>query len=99
MVACGLFYFEVVIAGSRHSAKQLANILHRVRMCDLATRSSKWVSVDSWEAMQPEYVPTAKVLDRVEHEINTVLGGVEDVHGKPTKVQIALLAGADLIQR
>lgn len=68
-------------------------------MCDLATQSSKWISVDPWEAMQSEYVPTAEVLDRFEHEINIVLGGVEDVDGNPTKVQIALLAGADLIQR
>jgi nicotinamide mononucleotide adenylyltransferase len=43
-------------------------------------------------------VPTAKVLDHFSHEINVVLGGVEDVEGKRRPVRIALLAGADLIQ-
>jgi nicotinamide mononucleotide adenylyltransferase len=54
--------------------------------------------MDPWEAIQPEYVPTAQVLDHFEYEINTVLGGIEDANGKRTKAQIALLAGADLIQ-
>lgn len=76
---------------------------YRIQMCQLAVQTSKWetskwIAVDPWEAIQPDYVPTAKVLDHFDHEINTVLGGVEDVNGKRTKVRISLLAGADLIQ-
>lgn len=67
-------------------------------MCQLAVQSSKWIDVDPWEAIQPEYVPTAKVLDHFNHELNEVLGGVEDTEGNRTPVRIALLAGADLIQ-
>lgn len=54
--------------------------------------------VDPWEAVQKEYMPTALVLDHFEHEINTVLGGVETFAGERKPVRIALLAGADLVQ-
>jgi nicotinamide mononucleotide adenylyltransferase len=70
-------------------------------MCELAAeRTSNWLMVDSWEAMQPEYVPTAKVLDHFEAELSRVLGeGVESADGtQRLKPRIAVLAGADLIQ-
>ncbi|EON99851.1 putative nicotinamide mononucleotide adenylyl transferase protein [Phaeoacremonium minimum UCRPA7] len=77
----------------------LAPAYHRIEMCELAAReTSTWLSCDPWEAIQPDYVPTAEVLDHFDHEINEVLGGVEDVHGNRRPVRIALLAGADLIQ-
>jgi nicotinamide mononucleotide adenylyltransferase len=43
-------------------------------------------------------MPTAKVLDHFEHEINGVLGGVARPDGTRVPVRILLLAGADLIQ-
>jgi nicotinamide mononucleotide adenylyltransferase len=68
-------------------------------MCELAVNeTSDWIMVDPWEAVQSEYMPTAKVLDHFEHEINEVLGGVERPDGTRVPVRIALLAGADLIQ-
>lgn len=77
----------------------LASAKHRTQMCTLAaTRTSDWLTCDPWEAIQPDYVPTAQVLDHFDHEINTVLGGCEDVHGNKQPVRISLLAGADLIQ-
>jgi len=51
--------------------------------------------VDPWEAIQTDYMPTALVLDHVEHEINEVLGGVEVTEGVRRPVRIVLLAGAD----
>lgn len=54
--------------------------------------------VDTWEADSTEYQPTALVLDHFDHEINVVRGGVEAENGARKHVQIALLAGADLIQ-
>lgn len=54
--------------------------------------------VDSWEAIQTVYTPTAAVLDHFNHEINEILGGVERPDGSRVPVRIALLAGADLIQ-
>jgi nicotinamide mononucleotide adenylyltransferase len=77
----------------------LASSNHRVRMCDLAVEeTSDWLMVDPWEAIQPDYMPTAKVLDHFEHEINQVIGGVTSADGQSRRpVKIMLLAGADLI--
>ncbi|KAI2622026.1 Nucleotidylyl transferase [Hypomontagnella submonticulosa] len=77
----------------------LAESRHRVRMCELAAEeTSSWLMVDPWEALQPDYMPTAKVLDHFEHEINHVLGGILGADGETRRpVKIMLLAGADLI--
>ncbi|KAI0152707.1 nicotinamide mononucleotide adenylyl transferase [Xylariaceae sp. FL1272] len=78
----------------------LAESHHRVRMCELAAdETSNWLMVDPWEAIQPEYTPTATVLDHFENEINGgERGGVLNADGtKLVKVKILLLAGADLI--
>lgn len=67
-------------------------------MCEIAVdQTSNWMMVDSWEAAKTEYMPTAKVLDHVEHEINVVGGGAERPDGSRVPVRIVLLAGADLI--
>ncbi|TAQ87080.1 hypothetical protein B7494_g4602 [Chlorociboria aeruginascens] len=77
----------------------LAASTHRLRMCELAVdQTSDWLSVDPWETIQSDYMPTAKVLDHFEHEINEVLGGAERPDGSRVPIQISLLAGADLIQ-
>lgn len=70
-------------------------------MCKLAIESntkSLRMMVDTWEAESTEYQPTALVLDHFDHEINVVRRGVEGQNGERKHVQIALLAGADLIQ-
>jgi nicotinamide mononucleotide adenylyltransferase len=68
-------------------------------MCSLAVeQTSNWLMVDSWEAMQKDYQPTAVVLDHFDHEINQVRGGVKTADGGHKPVRVALLAGADLIQ-
>lgn len=68
-------------------------------MCNLAVdQGSNWLMVDDWEATQPVYMPTAKVLDHFDEEINQKLGGVAQPDGKMVPVRILLLAGADLIQ-
>lgn len=94
--------FEVVGAyvsavGDAYKKSGLVKAEHRINMCNLATQQSSWISVDPWEALHAEYLETAKVLDHFDHEINTVMGGVETPNGKK-KCRIALLAGADLIQ-
>lgn len=68
-------------------------------MCQIAVdQTSNWLMVDPWEAIQKQYQPTAIVLDHFQHEINSVLGGVQTGEGERKKVRVALLAGADLIQ-
>jgi len=87
----------------------LEHAQHRINMCQLACLdTSDWLMVDQWEALvQQEYMPTAKVLDHFNHEINTVRGGIEvDVYDAESgrtyadkrQARIMLLAGSDLIQ-
>jgi len=69
----------------------LASARDRLRMCELAVdQTSNWLMVDPWEAQQPEYVPTAFVLDHFRDCMAEIYG--------PDRVKIMLLAGADLIQ-
>ena len=69
-------------------------------MCELAVdeQGAGWLMVDPWEALQPTYTPTAKVLDHFQHEINEVLGGAERPDGTRVPMRLMLLAGADLLQ-
>jgi nicotinamide mononucleotide adenylyltransferase len=64
-------------------------------MCNLAVEDT-WLMIDTWEAFQ-SYQRTAVVLDHVDYEINTVLGGVQTEDGEHRNVRILLLAGSDLI--
>ncbi|EZF28987.1 nicotinamide/nicotinic acid mononucleotide adenylyltransferase [Trichophyton mentagrophytes] len=76
----------------------LASASHRINMCRLAVdKTSDWLMVDPWEAVQKEYSPTAKVLDHVDKIINHDYGGIDVGDGTKRPVRIALLAGADLI--
>ncbi|KAG9245385.1 hypothetical protein BJ878DRAFT_21224 [Calycina marina] len=85
--------------GDAYKKAGLATAQHRLRMCELATDlTSTWLSVDPWEAMQSEYIPTAQVLDHFQYEINEVLGGVKNPDGTNKPIKVMLLAGADLIQ-
>lgn len=54
--------------------------------------------VDPWEAESPTYIPTARVLDHFDYEINEVMGGIECTDGTRKRARIVLLAGLDLIQ-
>ncbi|EKG12889.1 Cytidylyltransferase [Macrophomina phaseolina MS6] len=84
--------------GDAYKKAGLASSEHRIRMCELAVEDSSWISVDKWEPLHKEYLPTAKVLDHFDHELNEVRGGIEDYSGEKRKIKVALLAGADLIQ-
>ncbi|KAG6256894.1 hypothetical protein E4U49_006846 [Claviceps purpurea] len=82
-----------------YKKKGLAPAHHRVEMCQLAAeKTSNWLTVDPWEANSPTYIPTARVLDHVDYEINEVMGGIECADGTRKRSRIVLLAGLDLIQ-
>ncbi|KAF4595912.1 nicotinamide mononucleotide adenylyl transferase [Ophiocordyceps camponoti-floridani] len=90
-------YFSLV--SDAYKKKGLAPACHRLRMCELAAENtSNWLMVDPWEAEHTTYIPTARVLDHFEYEINHVMGGVECSDGTRKRAKIVLLAGADLIQ-
>lgn len=67
-------------------------------MCDMAADTAPLLMVDPWEAIRSEYTRTATVLDHFDYEINDVRGGVSTADGTRKMAQIALLAGADLIE-
>lgn len=66
-------------------------------MCQIAVDTSATsLDLDTWEAAQREYQPTAIVLDHFENEINAALG--DDLVDRERKhVKIGFLAGADLL--
>ncbi|KAL9084919.1 MAG: hypothetical protein Q9165_007872 [Trypethelium subeluteriae] len=67
------------------------------RLKKVLNDSSRTPLVDAWEPLQSDYQPTARVLDRFDHELNEVHGGIQ-VGGQKRRIHVALLAGADLIQ-
>lgn len=96
--------FEVVggffsPVGDAYKKAGLASAQDRINMTRIAVEdSSTWIGVDPWEPLHKEYLPTVKVLDHFDHELNEVMGGIPDVNGKKQRIHVALLAGADLIQ-
>lgn len=68
-------------------------------MCWLATsQASDWLITDPWEALQTEYQPTARVLDRFKKEVNS-FGGVHTSDGEQKEIQIGLLVSRDRPRR
>lgn len=85
--------------GDAYKKAGLASAQDRINMTRIAVMdSSTWIGVDPWEPLHKEYLPTVKVLDHFDHELNEVRGGIEDANGNKKRVHVALLAGADLIQ-
>ena len=58
-----------------YQKKGLAPAQQRVEMCKLAAESSDIVMVDSWEAQQPTYQRSLKVLQRVKSVLHEYLSG------------------------
>lgn len=48
--------------GDSYKKTGLIEACHRVEMAKLATEMSDWITVDSWESLQPEWLETAKVV-------------------------------------
>lgn len=96
--------FEVVggffsPVGDAYKKAGLASAQHRINMTRIAVQdSSQWIGVDPWEPLHKEYLPTVKVLDHFDHELNEVMGGIDTTTGEKRRIHVALLAGADLIQ-
>lgn len=48
--------------GDAYKKKGLIDAFYRVDMAAIATDGSDWITVDSWESTQPEWLETAKVV-------------------------------------
>ncbi|KAH7442407.1 hypothetical protein KP509_03G087100 [Ceratopteris richardii] len=64
---------------------------HRIRMCQLVAKDIPLLMVDPWEALQPTYQRTLKVLKRVKNALYGLCS-----HHCP--IRVMLLCGADLLE-
>lgn len=67
--------------GDAYKKKGLISAHHRVIMAQLATKSSGWVEVDSWESLQKEWTETEKVLRH--HQEKLEAGGCDRQQDSP----------------
>eukprot|EP01119_Soliformovum_irregulare_P008731 TRINITY_DN21836_c0_g1_i1.p1 TRINITY_DN21836_c0_g1~~TRINITY_DN21836_c0_g1_i1.p1 ORF type:complete len:258 (+),score=47.46 TRINITY_DN21836_c0_g1_i1:21-794(+) len=75
-----------------YQKKGLVSAEHRVKMCQLATETSDWISVDPWESSKAEYFTTLPVLEHFYNSLN------KDLPEDEEPIQVRLLCGADLLQ-
>lgn len=74
-----------------YEKKTLIPSKHRIDMCKLAVENSDMIMVDEWEAKQPAYVTTIRVLERVDEALNKGKAAQEP------KTRVLFLCGADVI--
>lgn len=65
--------------GDAYKKKGLIEACHRLEMARLATENSDWITVDSWEALQPEWLETAKVVRHHSDELLAAEHNSDDV--------------------
>jgi nicotinamide mononucleotide adenylyltransferase len=75
-----------------YKKKDLISGIHRVRMCELACKSSSFVMVDPWEANQSSYQRTLTVLSRIQNSL--LKSGFID----KGSLKVMLLCGSDLLE-
>ncbi|XP_062283299.1 nicotinamide/nicotinic acid mononucleotide adenylyltransferase 1 [Scomber scombrus] len=65
--------------GDAYKKKGLIEACHRLEMARLSTENSDWITVDSWESSQPEWLETAKVVRHHYEELHTAEQYNDDV--------------------
>lgn len=76
-----------------YSKKNLANWRDRVEMCRLAAAStSDWIAVDAWEAQQPAWTPTTRVMESIHDRLLSFYGVSSAV------IKMFLVVGSDLLE-
>ncbi|XP_078166134.1 nicotinamide/nicotinic acid mononucleotide adenylyltransferase-like isoform X3 [Carex rostrata] len=76
-----------------YKKKDLISGMHRIRMCELACKSSSFVTVDPWEAKQSSYQRNLEVLARIQSSL--LKSGIFD----KGSLKVMLLCGSDLLER
>ncbi|XP_011661095.1 nicotinamide/nicotinic acid mononucleotide adenylyltransferase 1 isoform X2 [Strongylocentrotus purpuratus] len=54
-----------------YKKQSLISSKHRIEMCKMAVENSDWLKVDTWEAEQPNWLTTVKVLTHFDSELNS----------------------------
>ncbi|KAG2662499.1 hypothetical protein PVAP13_1KG540900 [Panicum virgatum] len=75
-----------------YKKKDLLPAAHRIRFCELACKSSSFVMVDPWEAMQKGYQRTLTVLSRIRNSL------CRDGLADQGSLKVMLLCGSDLLE-
>ncbi|XP_040050199.1 nicotinamide/nicotinic acid mononucleotide adenylyltransferase 1 [Gasterosteus aculeatus] len=100
--------------GDAYKKKGLIEACHRLEMARLSTENSDWITVDSWESLQPEWVETAKVVrhhydqlqpaEQTDDDVDTVKYAKKRRAEKPSHrtkrggPHLMLLCGADVLE-
>lgn len=86
---------------------QSASIAHRIAMCNLATQSSNWIGVGTWEQSQKKWQRTAIVLSAYYDSLNDKDSPLFANYPKNNesnknipekKINIRLVCGSDLLE-
>ena len=72
----------------RFGKSELVAAPHRLRMCELATRSSQWLRADGWECEKSEWSRTLTVLQFHLEQLCAKHGG---------ELRLIMVCGADLL--
>ncbi|CAH8392208.1 unnamed protein product [Eruca vesicaria subsp. sativa] len=75
-----------------YEKKGLLSADHRLKMCNLACKSSDFIMVDPWEASQDSYQRSLMVLSRVKTFLT------QNRHVPEESLKVMLLCGSDLLQ-
>ncbi|XP_024914897.1 nicotinamide/nicotinic acid mononucleotide adenylyltransferase 1 [Cynoglossus semilaevis] len=89
--------------GDSYKKKGLIEATHRLEMARLATESSDWITVNSWEIDQPQWLETVKVLRHHSEELRAVGKKGDEVdldkYGKKRRVSRSRLSSSPQLQR
>ncbi|KAK2659095.1 hypothetical protein Ddye_005628 [Dipteronia dyeriana] len=78
-----------------YKKRGLISAEHRIQLCNLACKSSKFIMVDPWEANQNSFQRTLTILSRIKKFLS------EDgliSRGKLESLKVMLVCGSDLLQ-
>uniref|UniRef100_A0A1A8JFM4 Nicotinamide-nucleotide adenylyltransferase n=1 Tax=Nothobranchius kuhntae TaxID=321403 RepID=A0A1A8JFM4_NOTKU len=99
--------------GDAYKKQGLIEASHRLEMARLATEDSQWITVDSWECDQSEWMETAKVVQHHHNKLLVAEDNTDDVDSvsaaKKRRVEekpldssgiprLMLLCGADVLE-
>lgn len=76
----------------KYNKKTLAPSQHRLNMVKLASETSEWINYSSWELSQPDWTPTAQVLELFSKHVNEIL-----YPGNHPHIEVRLVCGSDVI--
>lgn len=75
-----------------YGKRSLVSFHHRLEMCRLASEHHPFITVEDWEATNPLWIPTLKVLLHYQKEL------LADSECKSRGIKFMLLVGSDLME-